>query len=1633
MNFFTNNFKKLFIFYFALFSIQLCFADKFVERADIPILQQVTQHFFSNCKEYNEKISHPIANKFQDLEDVQHCISYETFINTYNQYKEIIQNSPFMAADKWLDQQPPSPELFDESIPLKNAHGNYKNFIYPYVQKLILPPNSKPIICGDIHGSFHSLLRNLWRHVIMGNLNKNLVIINPNAYFVFLGDYVDRGRYSIEVIWLLMKLKIANPGKVILMRGNHEDLNMAAACTLEDEINVKFPGKRAYVYTKLRFFYESLPLVIYVGCGTNFMQWCHAGIDPSYNPTNLLTNTDPNITYECLLNKTHSPLQPSQYFSIETIEQMRTHFAKLGINIDNFFGVGYLWGDFGRKINSFDNSISSSTQLCFSGHGLNASIELTDAYLKDLNAKLARRCTELGINPVKVNAIGHGHFHTDYGLTMHNGTKDVNGDWIIDPNESENGYHWTSLVQTEDLLTEDGFAMHKYFPLFNLISAPEGLGKNDNAHGTIVNFNYDSFCEITTDLAWEEWKIKPYEFELPRFAMSGSYCQITKFINPSICQAILIDPLRFNFVQMPPKSSLPPQSLSEDIIDIAQATQDADETIEQLKLQKSINTQIASDQAGIICQDFNILSPYPYEPPSIAHLCLTQKLNSPSEITDSLIQRLLQHHEDCLKYRDYYPIIPTEQLEHLTQQCRIAFEQEYKHQQTHAVFYHATSNARGIIFHVIKKIHELGLLTDQQPFAFRLDGPSLNSLNAPNIQEFLDQINSIERGPDHCFHYKGESRYWFDHLPVFLDQLLSVNFALFANQNLYSDNSKYYWIAGAASKHIDARNILTEIFQKCDFNTIFIDKIIALYNKYILNNQTTRGVLFQIFVNKKIVDEVGYMALPGGKPMYQEIIPQAYDNTMHNLMPRNRHTTITPFLDRYVQDPQGLDHLCAQKEYIGINHNYQLSLNLLQARLWLPALLNYDNKDIIINSYYAQKVSDENNQQFEKELDTIFHLILKDFLIRQNLELTQTYNPFAQKLSPLLEITKKRAREGNDQEEARTKVRLEQALRSNDYRTLQIIGQNSILPTPKLSGNQTPLIVAVKSNNMDLVQMIINHTNKWDLELEHIDFTGRTALDWALERGNPRIINMLCKCSITPNMLTSNHVAQFFARPTPKLHDSFPWLYLEIIRKAAQTKNPALLNAFKSALGNTTIDITTNTQHQLVFHLAWPQLNTMDIVCDQYYNSVITDMLHEELYLKSDSVFFNNQLKKEFAQKLIDLKILNTLFAINQNEMSAHFKLRICDHLARAGGKTSDIDLSLIVNVMEQFSYTEDCITFYQLLVQIAPNITICCDFESLDRLSALPKEKITIFPFIIPNLHEMIKCVTKTSVIKQLDLLKKFQHLLPPQKTIFAILSEALYNTANLTNPTELLERELNQLTIEDRVAFAYFSICGQTSLFGAATNGFLPILQILVNAVLQKNPNAIINPVIPDGATSLHAAAQNGDLAIVQFLVETLQRQNPEADINPTRASDRVTPLYIAAQDGHLDIVQFLVETLQRKNSAANINPALSNETTALHIASANGHLPVVQFLVETLQQQNPEADINPTRASDRVTPLYIAAQDGKLAIVQFLVETLQRKDPAADINPNSRWGTPLHAAERNHHHDIVNYLKGKLHQGS
>ena len=89
----------------------------------------------------------------------------------------------------------------------------------------LLRVQGKVIIVGDIHGQYYDLV---WM------LRKTKRKLGEGCKLLFLGDYVDRGLYGIEVMAFLFALKIASPDRVFLLRGNHETQEMTTFYNFRD-------------------------------------------------------------------------------------------------------------------------------------------------------------------------------------------------------------------------------------------------------------------------------------------------------------------------------------------------------------------------------------------------------------------------------------------------------------------------------------------------------------------------------------------------------------------------------------------------------------------------------------------------------------------------------------------------------------------------------------------------------------------------------------------------------------------------------------------------------------------------------------------------------------------------------------------------------------------------------------------------------------------------------------------------------------------------------------------------------------------------------------------------------------------------------------------------------------------------------------------------------------------------------------------------------------------------------------------------------------------------------------------------------------------------------------------------------
>ena len=101
-----------------------------------------------------------------------------------------------------------------QELNIKEDECNYvidKSYEILQKEDSLLKIEAPLYICGDIHGQYYDLLR------VFDILN-----YPPQSTFLFLGDYVDRGKQSLECLLLLLSLKIKYPDKIFLLRGNHE-------------------------------------------------------------------------------------------------------------------------------------------------------------------------------------------------------------------------------------------------------------------------------------------------------------------------------------------------------------------------------------------------------------------------------------------------------------------------------------------------------------------------------------------------------------------------------------------------------------------------------------------------------------------------------------------------------------------------------------------------------------------------------------------------------------------------------------------------------------------------------------------------------------------------------------------------------------------------------------------------------------------------------------------------------------------------------------------------------------------------------------------------------------------------------------------------------------------------------------------------------------------------------------------------------------------------------------------------------------------------------------------------------------------------------------------------------------------
>lgn len=134
----------------------------------------------------------------------------------------------------------------------------------PFNKTLKLKKDDRCIIFGDLHSSFHSLVRNLTELERQKVLNHNLQIISPDTYFIVLGDVINRGPYSLETLNVLLMLLEKNPEKLIYLKGNHETDSHWQNYNTRRQIQILFPkfadlSRKNNLFDLMDKFFDTLP------------------------------------------------------------------------------------------------------------------------------------------------------------------------------------------------------------------------------------------------------------------------------------------------------------------------------------------------------------------------------------------------------------------------------------------------------------------------------------------------------------------------------------------------------------------------------------------------------------------------------------------------------------------------------------------------------------------------------------------------------------------------------------------------------------------------------------------------------------------------------------------------------------------------------------------------------------------------------------------------------------------------------------------------------------------------------------------------------------------------------------------------------------------------------------------------------------------------------------------------------------------------------------------------------------------------------------------------------------------------------------------------------------------------------
>lgn len=419
-------------------------------------------------------------------------VTKELFLREMNNFIEAFGRSSVFDHMSWVQSRDGDPTMPGIKFFLLNAFE-------PYALKLEVTSEEQTAFMGDIHGDITSFNMFLETLVAKGITDpEDPFIVTPKSNVILLGDYTDRGKHGVEVLYALSRFLRKNftdePGKqrVFAVRGNHEDTGVNSYSppgvhNLCMELRSKFNDTR--VIDTIEKFYNCLPLALFFKSKTNALLCDHGGIEPGFADTQLLVNSPTRMSF-ILINRLYRKQLleklPAEYLpALQRIQakNLLKDFNPLCQTDSVLFQYQFLWGDY-----EFESDSDPATPIEFHpGRGMKFPEQFTKMWFK-MNSSAT--CQLVG------NIRGHQHSHETIDRILNKDGKSSTEEaglakiWVAHDQQQPAEKLWPGIVCT-------------------LCACP------NTGYGKLYGYDFGAYCILKTADQLADWNLKVHRFSQP--------------------------------------------------------------------------------------------------------------------------------------------------------------------------------------------------------------------------------------------------------------------------------------------------------------------------------------------------------------------------------------------------------------------------------------------------------------------------------------------------------------------------------------------------------------------------------------------------------------------------------------------------------------------------------------------------------------------------------------------------------------------------------------------------------------------------------------------------------------------------------------------------------------------------------------------------------------------------------------------------------------------------------------------------------------------------------------------------------------------------------------------------------------